>query len=102
MISISDMMKVYIYGNQTEDGLCLPLSSAIVAFLANYCRSDTFRVHICFVKGEIRNEWIAHFPVDCTESLTCSFMAEKDVPVTVRQCVFPVIQVKRWYIVFGM
>lgn len=87
-------MKIFISGQKTEDGLRVPLSSAIMIFVANYCQVENRPYHVCLVEDKESAESLMVIPLSCVLNFSCSFISCDDVPETIRQCAFPVIQVK--------
>jgi len=86
-------MEVYIYGDHSENELHLPLSSAIIIYLANYCNAGSTNICIHIVTNVDTEQSIAKLPLSSISCLSCSFITKAEVPDTVTQCVFPVIQV---------
>lgn len=92
-------MKVYVSGCRKQDAdavkhngcLSVSLSSSVVLFVLNYCKTNDFHLVIVDDDGSEDKVWVPA-KLECLQNLQYSFMNHEDVPLKVASCVLPVIE----------
>ncbi|KAL4229713.1 hypothetical protein ACF0H5_010101 [Mactra antiquata] len=92
-------MKVYISGQRVGNGtIVVPLPSAVILYILNYCKSRCF--HVVLVNNKHNEESVTvQMSGHCLQLFEHSFVSLDKVPVKVANCVLPVIEDSKDYMI---
>ena len=83
-------MKIYITGYQVDElTVSVPLSSSVILFLLKYCKTQAFSINI--VQDDSEEQTVVNMAIDSLNGLDYRFI--DSIPVSVANCVLPVIEV---------